>query len=144
NLSIIDQREEVNELLKTFDTGIEEVLLEEIDLNFIESTHKESYDDLINYIESRKEENNFSFSVRINNSMYSLKYIDGDLHIYKILLKHFFADLAFEFFEESDGVKRLFDLFDILLAAKEHSVYIFDELNRCIHPLLIIKFIETF
>lgn len=142
DISFMEKKDEINNLLNYFDTGISEVMFEEVEQNLLEDSLKNN--DLRNYIDSRKAENNFSFTVRIKQAMISVHYENNEVHVYKMLLKHFNADLAFEFFEESDGIRRLFDLFDLLLVPRENSIYIFDELSRSIHPLLIIKFLETF
>lgn len=142
DISFMEKKDEINNLLNFFDTGISEIMFEEVEQNLLHEDYKNN--DLAKYIESRKEENNFSFTVRIKQAMLCVHYENNEVHVYKILLKHFNADLAFEFFEESDGIRRLFDLFDLLLVPRLNSVYIFDELSRSIHPLLIIKFLETF
>ena len=49
----------------------------------------------------------------------------------------------FDFYEESDGTRRLFDLLSVLITNKE-KVYIIDELDRSLHPNLTYKFIELF
>ncbi|HHW99815.1 MAG TPA: ATP-binding protein [Acholeplasmataceae bacterium] len=144
NLDLIKQKNDVIELLKAFDTGINDLEFEEVDLNLIEKIHPDEIGSLIEYIEKNKQKDSFSNSIKINDSLYQVSYSDGILKIFKVMLIHMFAELAFEFFEESDGVKRLFDLFSVILAPTKDTVYLFDELNRCIHPLLIIKFIETF
>ena len=45
--------------------------------------------------------------------------------------------------EESDGTVRVLDLLEILLAG-EGKTYVIDELDRCLHPSLTYKFVETF
>ena len=45
--------------------------------------------------------------------------------------------------EESDGTVRLLDLLEVLLAG-DNKTYVIDELDRCLHPSLTYKFIETF
>lgn len=52
-------------------------------------------------------------------------------------------EVLYDFYEESDGTNRIFDLLEILLA-EEKSVFIVDELDRCLHPSLTYRFIETF
>lgn len=144
DLSFIDNQIEVSELLNYFDTGISDIIWEETNLNLLEDKDKNSYAELINYIESRKEEGKFSFSIRIKQELFCIYFDEGNIKVLKILLKHLNAELAFEFFEESDGIRRLFDLFDILLVPRKDSIYLFDELSRSLHPLLIIKFLDTF
>lgn len=52
-------------------------------------------------------------------------------------------DVLFNLSEESDGTVRILDLLDILLAG-EGKTYVVDELDRCLHPSLTYKFVETF
>lgn len=52
-------------------------------------------------------------------------------------------DVLFRLSEESDGTVRILDLLEILLA-EEGKIYIIDELDRCLHPSLTYKFVETF
>ena len=49
----------------------------------------------------------------------------------------------FNLSEESDGTVRILDLLEILLA-KEGKTYVIDELDRCLHPSLSYKFIDTY
>lgn len=52
-------------------------------------------------------------------------------------------DILFQLSEESDGTVRILDLLEILLAG-ENKIYIIDELDRCLHPSLSYKFVETY
>jgi hypothetical protein len=56
---------------------------------------------------------------------------------------HGTGDVPFQLSEESDGTVRILDLLEILLAG-ENKVYIIDELDRCLHPSLSYKFVETY
>ena len=53
------------------------------------------------------------------------------------------SDVLFQLSEESDGTVRILDLLEILLAG-ENKVYVIDELDRCLHPSLSYKFVETY
>ncbi|MCU0079195.1 AAA family ATPase [Extibacter muris] len=46
--------------------------------------------------------------------------------------------------EESDGTVRLLDLIEILLNSSDDHVFIIDEMDRCLHPVLTTKIIELF
>ncbi|MBQ0064668.1 MAG: ATP/GTP-binding protein [Firmicutes bacterium] len=52
-------------------------------------------------------------------------------------------EFTFGLDEESDGTIRLLDLLEVLLSDEEKT-YVIDELDRCLHPCLTYKFIETF
>ena len=46
--------------------------------------------------------------------------------------------------DESDGTQRLLDLLSLLFTQKENSVFIIDEIDRSLHPLLNYRFVENF
>lgn len=52
-------------------------------------------------------------------------------------------DTLFELSEESDGTVRVLDLLEVLLSG-EGKTYVIDELDRCLHPSLTYKFVDTF
>ena len=60
-----------------------------------------------------------------------------------IKFSHGKKNILFELSEESDGTIRLLDLLEVLLAGTGKT-YIIDELDRCLHPSLTYKFIDTF
>lgn len=66
-----------------------------------------------------------------------------DIKAYTLQFAHGKNNILFELSEESDGTRRLLDLLEILLTA-ESKTYVIDELDRCLHPSLSYKFIETF
>ena len=49
----------------------------------------------------------------------------------------------FNLSEESDGTVRILDLLEVLLSRKGKT-YVIDELDRCLHPSLTYKFVDTF
>ena len=60
-----------------------------------------------------------------------------------IEFSHGSSDALFQLSEESDGTIRILDLLEILLSG-ENKVYVIDELDRCLHPSLSYKFVETY
>ena len=60
-----------------------------------------------------------------------------------IQFSHNNINTLFSLEEESDGTVRLLDLLEILLAG-ENKTYVVDELDRCLHPSLTYKYVETF
>ncbi len=60
-----------------------------------------------------------------------------------IEFSHGSSDALFQLSEESDGTVRILDLLEILLAG-ENKIYVIDELDRCLHPSLSYKFVETY
>lgn len=52
--------------------------------------------------------------------------------------------IDFSFEEESSGTRRLLDLAPMIADAHETKVYVVDELDRKLHPMLSYKFVEAF
>ena len=67
----------------------------------------------------------------------------AELRCQTIEFSHGKKDVLFQLSEESDGTVRILDLLEILVAG-EGKTYIIDELDRCLHPSLTYKFVETF
>lgn len=67
---------------------------------------------------------------------------DNEPIITTLSFKHGKSLCDFDFDEESDGTRRIFDLLDILLTENKNSVYIIDEMERSLHPSLTKHFIE--
>lgn len=60
-----------------------------------------------------------------------------------IKFSHGKSNILFDLSEESDGTVRVLDLLEVLLSS-EGKTYIIDELDRCLHPSLTYKFVDTF
>lgn len=55
------------------------------------------------------------------------------------------SDYIFEMFEESDGTSRLFDFIPMLIDMRSNdAVYIIDEVDRSLHPILTLKLLELY
>lgn len=46
--------------------------------------------------------------------------------------------------EESDGTARLLDLIEIFFKISDNRIFIIDEIDRCLHPIMTEKIIELF
>ena len=71
---------------------------------------------------------------------------DGEYYVLVLKTKHFNSDNLFGFDEESDGTNRLFELspaFEQLISDSE-IVYIIDELERSMHPLLAKELLKMY
>ena len=60
-----------------------------------------------------------------------------------IKFSHGKDNILFNLSEESDGTVRILDLLEVLLSG-EGKTYVIDELDRCLHPSLTYKFVDTF
>ena len=139
----------INELIKTFDTGITKISIEEITQDeFRKELPKPIYDEIMEDIKKKIEDDNirdFEVSMKSPDSFFNLEIINGsELKITTIKLTHGNSCYSFDFHEESDGTRRVFELLDILLNKSENKVYVIDEMERSLHPKLTSRFIELF
>ena len=84
-------------------------------------------------------------TVKINNNFYDL-FIDNEGNIIskKLLLDHGNPKDMFDYNDESDGTRRLFDLVPLFTVANSNSPIIIDEIDRSMHSSLTRKYIEMY
>ena len=86
----------------------------------------------------------------VSGNRYVVTLENGEPKAKKLMSKHQLADGSFEKFElaqESDGTRRLIDLlpaFVDTLSGSCQKTYIVDEMDRCLHPLLLRQLIRCF
>lgn len=149
---------DVSKLLSVFGTGVEEVNVLPVDPEKIfSSIPSDLKKEILQGIDSITKNTNLSIQAEIFNKdilggffLRSRKNLfilqvnkDNNLIAKEFKFIHKDKSLSFDFSEESDGTIRLFDLIEILLS-KKNKTYIIDELDRCLHPCLTYKFVETF
>ena len=61
-----------------------------------------------------------------------------------MLSNHGRDDILFDFKDESDGTRRLFDLLPLLQIQKTGKVIVIDELDRSLHTKVTIEFLRLF
>jgi hypothetical protein len=66
---------------------------------------------------------------------------EEDIKIKKLFFEHSDGQM-YSIGEESDGTIRIMDLAEILLAT-EPKVFVIDELDRCLHPQLSYRFVQS-
>ena len=139
----------INQLIKTFDTGITSIAVRKISLEEMghmvpEPIMTQLLSDLKTNLknvpanqvrESFRTATNF-FNIQIND--------DGEMDISTLCLKHGTSVFDFEFKDESDGTRRIFDLIDMLMTKRDDIIYIVDELERSLHPKLTEHFLKLF
>jgi len=146
--------EKITEMVSKFGTGISKCKIEAIKMEELASkVPSEILNDVIqfteaNYMNKSKQSNKAvktnSF-LRFNSELYIFEKNNSEsMNIKTIKFEHENNDGEYSFSEESDGTRRLLDLIEILLNNKTNKVYIIDELDRCLHPQLTYKFVETF
>lgn len=139
----------INELIKTFDTGITEVEIDQISMDELRQELPETlFDDVLKYLKEKSEiesTRDFKVSMRSNHSFFNIEFRKGkEPEITTIKLRHGKSFYSYKFKEESDGTRRLFELLDMLLNKANNKVYVIDEMERSLHPKLTSKFIELF
>lgn len=68
---------------------------------------------------------------------------DEEIKCETINFLHGNENVLFNISEESDGTVRILDLLSVLLS-EGNKTYVIDELDRCLHPSLTYKFVETY
>ena len=145
--------DEICRLISAFGTGItgvnivetpiEQVLdrLEPSIRNGITARLEKEQDNL-NQDEEREE---ISVAMRTRRDFFivNLKKNGDTVKCSTIRFSHGGKGSLFSLSEESDGTVRILDLLEILIAG-EGRTYVLDELDRCLHPMLSYKFVETF
>nr|WP_319510535.1 ATP-binding protein [uncultured Draconibacterium sp.] len=132
-----------NSFLNVFQTGINNVTSEEIDLDSFDIP-KKIKEDLTKNIEKAK-----AIIFEINGITYSLKKNESNEYkIKKIGLEHLTDEgnsIVFDIEDESDGTQRLFDFIPAIHElSKTDSIFIIDELDRSLHSKLTFGIFELF
>lgn len=150
-----DEDSKINKILSIFDTGISKIKVKEITVKtFIETIDNREFAEMIlddfndKLIENEKRgegEKVLRLSLKTPDAFFNISAKYGEEpKITTIKLEHGVEGVEFNFGEESDGTRRLFDLLDILINTKEETVYIIDELDRSLHPKLTYEFVRLF
>ncbi len=147
-----DDLSKATEIIAAFGTGIFECIQSPLSLEeFKKILPREIGQPLIKDIDNS--------IIRVQSSSSKMKInmvanVSGDLYMIlfdknkgttcnKIEFIHSKGGQPFSFSEESDGTQRLWELLDLLLSDEEET-YVIDEIDRCLHPCLTYKFVETF
>jgi len=133
-------------LLQYFKTGIDDMGRESANAEeLLERVPKEVKIRILENLDKGKK-----YRVRIANKRITFsKDEKGQVIAYQIFTKRKLKNLNeytnFEFDDESDGTRRLFDIIPLLqLLSKNSATVIIDEIDRSLHPELTRKLIESF
>jgi len=134
--------------LRHFDTGISSLKTEKYNLDKDKTEIPES---VVNDIRKNlKGKNERIFLSSNRNDRYTIyRDKDGQLIALKLISKHKLKnsdeEIDFQIYEESDGTQRILDLLPALVSLINYDrIFVIDELDRSLHPLLIKEFIELF
>lgn len=150
-----DSIQEISKMLSFFGTGVSHFTLSAVPLEKLTSSiTKELLKDIIDRLVEQKkilEESKIiqkpTLMLRhpIENIIFILELNEDNRPSVKTLqFSHNNTDAVFSLDEESDGTVRLLDLVEVLLTSEAGRVYVIDEINRRLHPLLTYKFIEKY
>lgn len=136
----------IKKIVRSFDTGIEDIEIKNMSEEQLQNKIGISlYKDVINELKKnvQKQGQELNLSMQSKKEFFNITMNDNyDLEIKTLCFKHGQSMLDFEFCEESDGTKRVFDFLDILLNKNQNSVYVIDEMERSLHPNLFNRLIE--
>ncbi len=143
-----DFSQKFSELLKGFDTEIENLHLEETTLDKVRAPEAVKQDLLLSLTtESEKKKNEkvaLIFEAGKNERYIFINEGPNNIKIFRLVAEHKTLSgesINFELSEESDGTRRIFDLIPMLLNIK-NKTYVIDEVNRSLHPNLTEQFLE--
>lgn len=144
--------EEVCRIISAFGTGITGFRMVDVAPDkVLGNIPKRIRDDLISNIESKTAElksnekiGGFGIVMRSAKDFFILN-VDREENVEckTIKFSHGKENVLFNISEESDGTVRILDLLEVLLSG-EGKTYVIDELDRCLHPSLTYRFVETF
>jgi uncharacterized protein len=142
----------VEKMLSNGKTGIEKIVLKPVDADlFFGLDDKNIKIDLIDKLENLLENNDKESKATAlvfyyRNKNYSLAKKDNGYYVFMLCTKHEFSNFTFDFEEESDGTNRLFELSPAFeqLIYEDDVVYIIDELERSMHPLLAKELLKLY
>lgn len=140
----MDNREEKVKILQQLGINIEELHEVDEELKNIKNILPDNiFSNLMNEINALKKNSNKIMSLTIGNNVYTFKIDDnGEIVVKSLKFKHINCNDEFGAYEESDGTIRIFELLDIIFSS--NKVYVVDELDSSLHPLLVTGFLSKF
>ncbi len=138
-------RKELTQLLEYFDTGIVSVESNEKEFDKIfANVSDHMMESLKTEISKDLSEQAKGALIQHHDSLIEVKLRDGSLFASEIVTNHGNDMDLFDFEDESDGTKRLFDLIPLYQHAIRGHVIIIDELDRSLHTKATLEFIKYF
>lgn len=145
--------EEICNTINKFSTGITNFKIidakkEDLTNSLPDNLLKKVYDDIEKKIICTKKENrplsSIGLFLRGDKDFYIFE-VDDDANIMVKTIEFEHGSYgSFNICEESDGTRRILELVEILFSENNNKVYVIDEIDRSLHPLLTYKFIELY
>ncbi|MGL6130895.1 MAG: AAA family ATPase [Fusobacteriaceae bacterium] len=152
-LIFMENYDKLQEYLKSFDTGIEEVkLLEKNFEEWLKTLHESIRINISNSISTLEKNTKTKIAIAVEGNFYIIgKFSDSrnqDLMVKEINFNHSNnpeLNEFFELFDESDGTRRLIELIPLLHGlTEEGKTIVIDEVDRSLHPALTKKLFQLF
>lgn len=144
--------EEICRIIAAFGTGITDFQMVEVPVEkVLGHLPKRVQEDLLVNIEKKvtdmkngDEADHLGIIMRSSHDFFILSINKNEnISCKTIKFSHGKKGILFDLAEESDGTVRVLDLLEVLLS-EEGKTYVIDELDRCLHPSLTYKFVDTF
>lgn len=145
--------QEIADILNALDTGISDIRIVEVPQEVAKNKIPEDlYNEVIADLErtnakAKKNKKDFrpGAMIRATKEFYTFEIDPEDnITIKTIEFEHESKKVYFNLNEESDGTARLLDLIEILLQVSNDSIFVIDEIDRCLHPSMTTKIIDLF
>lgn len=144
-LDYVDKKDKIIKYLNKMDININNIKANDYDINSIRSRMSDvDFANFVNDFEmiSKKAKIN-SCTLRIENDLYLVKKDENNkFEVKSLKFMHNNSEYSFGAYEESDGTIRVLELLDILLT--DNKVYLIDELDSSLHPLLVEGLLKLF
>ena len=144
---------EIADLLNALGTGISDLKFVDVPKEIVKNKIPEKlYIKIIGDLEKqnvkakkREKYQSPSGMVRGPKEFYTFEIDQNDtIRIKTIEFSHENSSIFFNLREESDGTARLLDLIEILFKVSNDRIFIIDEIDRCLHPIMTEKIMELF
>lgn len=140
----MDNKEEKVRILQQLGINIQELHEVDEEMKNIKNMLPDNiFSNLVTEINNLKKDLNKRMSLTIGNNVYTFNIADNGEPVVKSLkFRHINCSDEFGAYEESDGTIRIFELLDIIFST--NKVYVIDELDNSLHPLLVNGFLSKF
>lgn len=139
--------DEVAAVLASFDTGVDRLAKRQIDIEELERHVTFPLAMSIKQLLAQAPggDGPLRLTARDGNSFVGVERADASELIVTLLeIGHHGSASTFEFGEESDGTRRLFDFMDILFSKNGDALFVVDEIDRSLHPMLTNQLVALF
>lgn len=147
---LTSSNEKIGKILKAFDTGITKIeSIEVTEEEFVKNSNIINFNISIikNLLLNKPKKNNYNPKLMFNNQsgLWIVELNGKDFKYYNYAFIHE-SNSKKKFYsqDESDGTLRLFELIEAISTDDKNSVFVIDELDRCLHPRLTMQFVKTF